>query len=187
MTTQQPPRIIGLTGQAATGKDTVRYMLEEDHGFDGLAFADPIRQMIGELLTSNGFDTVWMYDRDHKERPIPGLGASYRELAQRLGDWGRAIHPDFWVNIAANFVSELQQRGDHLIVISDVRFVNEARWIREAGGQIWRLERPGVASVRDHESERQVAQVPADHTIHNTGTMEDLWCQVTALVGEVTA
>lgn len=187
MTTQQPPRIIGLTGQAATGKDTVRYMLEEDHGFDGLAFADPIRQMIGELLTSNGFDTVWMYDRDHKECPIPGLGASYRELAQRLGDWGRAIHPDFWVNIAANFVSELQQRGDHLIIISDVRFVNEARWIREAGGQIWRLERPGVASVRDHESERQVAQVLADHTIHNTGTMEDLWCQVTALVGEVTA
>lgn len=177
----QTQRIIGLTGLAGTGKDTVRRMLEEDHGFDGLAFADPIRQMIGELLSSNGFDSSWMTERELKEQPIPGLGVSYRELAQRLGDWGRAMDTDFWVKIAANFVGELQHRGDAHIVISDVRFVNEAKWIREAGGEIWRIERPGAAPVRDHESERQVAAIQASRVVDNSGTVEDLWCKVQEL------
>jgi dephospho-CoA kinase len=46
------PFIIGLTGYAGSGKDTVRNILEAKHGFDGIAFADPIRDMLTALLES---------------------------------------------------------------------------------------------------------------------------------------
>ena len=37
------------------------------------------------------------------------------------------------------------------------------------------IRRPGVAAVRDHESERQVADIVADRVIKNYTTLEDLW------------
>ena len=43
------PAIIGLTGLAGTGKDTVRAILEE-FGYNGLAFAD-IRTMLTRPCT----------------------------------------------------------------------------------------------------------------------------------------
>lgn len=184
MTTTKPLRLIGLTGLAGTGKDTVRRMLEDDHEFAGLAFADPLRQMIGALLSENGFSTQWMYDREFKERPIDGLGLSYRELAQTLGtEWGRKLHPDIWVRIAGQAIASLSSRGEHQFVISDVRFPNEAAWIKEAGGEIWVIKRPDAPAVRDHDSERLVQTIAADRAIDNSGTVEDLWCQVAGLVG----
>ncbi len=172
----KPLRLIGLTGLAGTGKDTVRRMLEEDHEFAGLAFADPIRQMLGALLAENGLSTEWMYERELKEQPIAGLDMSYRHLAQTLGtEWGRALHPDFWLRIAGQFIADQRRQGERQFVISDVRFVNEAQWIKDAGGEIWRIERPSAEPVRDHESERQALQIVPDRVISNTGTVEDLW------------
>jgi hypothetical protein len=181
----KPLRLIGLTGLAGTGKDTVREMLERDHGFTGLAFADPIRQMIRTLLAENGFDPEYMDDRALKELPIPALGVSYRNLAQTLGtEWGRkCMGRRFWLQIAHAFIIEQRRQGGREFVVSDVRFANEAEWIKEAGGEVWRIERRAAAPVRDHESERHVVAIEADRVIVNNGTVEDLWCQVSALVG----
>lgn len=185
----KPLRLIGLTGYAGTGKDTVRAMLEEDHEFVGLAFADPIRQMLTALLAENGISTEWMHERALKEQPIEGLDVSYRHMAQTLGtEWGRNLHPDFWLRIAGQFIVDQRRQGERQFVISDVRFLNEAQWIKDAGGEVWRIDRPSAEAVRDHESERQVAQIQADRVIHNAGTVEDLWCQVAAMVSsEVSA
>lgn len=179
------PRIIGLTGLAGSGKDTVARMLEQDHGFFSLAFADPLRDMIGALLTENGISTAWMYDRDLKEKPIDGLGgASYRRMAQTLGtEWGRhALGHDFWVNLATLRVDELARHGVQAIVVSDVRFLNEAQWVRAQGGQVWRIHRSATEPVAPHVSEAELLSIQPDHHLDNNGTVEDLWCQVAALV-----
>jgi predicted ATPase len=90
-------KIIGLTGPAGSGKDAVRDILE-DLGLIGFAFADPIRNMIRGLLTDNGLSDDWMDDRNLKERIIPALGVSYRQMAQTLGtEWGRGLRSDFWL------------------------------------------------------------------------------------------
>ena len=170
------PRIIGLTGLAGSGKDTVRDMLQSDHGFVGLAFADPIRHMLGALFNITGISTHWMHERDLKEQPIPGLDVSYRHMAQTLGtEWGRQLHPDFWLRGAAEHIAAQRRLGATQFVISDVRFVNEAQWLHEMGGEVWRIERPGIEPVRDHESERQVLQIKADRVLDNSGSIEDLW------------
>lgn len=171
-----PFKLIGLAGLAGAGKDTVRDMLENEHDFTGLAFADPIRDMLGALLADNGFSTKWMFERPLKEQPIDGLGLSYRHLAQTLGtEWGRQQRPDFWLRIAQSRIERHRKTGARKFVVSDVRFVNEAEWIRAQGGEVWLIKRPGVAAVRDHESERQVADIVADRVIKNYTTLEDLW------------
>lgn len=166
--------IIGLTGYAGTGKDTVRALLEE-HGYTGLAFADPIRAMIRELLTSNGIEADWMDDRACKEAVIPSLGVSYRQMAQTLGtEWGRNLQPDFWLRIAGAFMDDRIDDGDTHFCISDLRFCNEAEWVRERGGVIWRIRRDAATPVRPHPSEEEIAHIDADWQIHNNGSFEDL-------------
>lgn len=172
--TPQQPLLIGLAGPAGSGKDTVRAILENKHDFCGLAFASPIRGMVRELLVANGCSADYMERRDLKEALIPGLGVSYRHLAQTLGtEWAR-VHfgDDFWVRTLATRVAWLRGQGRRLFVVSDVRFANEAGWIRAQGGEVWMIERPGLQPVRQHVSE--CVQFRVDQVLRNDGTLADL-------------
>ena len=176
MTAKKPP-LIGLTGYAGSGKDAARWILEDAHQFTGFAFADPIRGMLRELLTSTGISTDCMDVRELKEAVIPELGVSYRQLAQTLGtEWARAcLGSDFWLRCARAYMDDLEgQFLETSFVVSDVRFLNEAEWVREQGGVIWRIYRPGQPPVRPHASETELDQIRPDRTIHNGGTLIDL-------------
>lgn len=170
----KPPILIGLCGPAGSGKDAVRSILENKLDFCGLAFAEPIRGMLRELLTSSGCSAEYMERRDLKEAEIPGLGVSYRHMAQTLGtEWARVhLGADFWVRVAATTLADLRSQGHRQFVVSDVRFANEAGWIRSQGGQVWLIERPGVAPVRAHASE--CINFRIDHVLPNDGTLADL-------------
>lgn len=177
--------LIGLCGPAGSGKDTVRRLLEDNHDFAGLAFAEPIRGMLRELLTSSGCSPDYMERRDLKEMPIPGLGVSYRHMAQTLGtEWARVhLGADFWVNTAAATLASLRLQGHRKFVVSDVRFPNEAAWIRRQGGKLWMIDRPGVAPVRTHASECISFRV--DQVLVNDGTLSDLLVRITHALAAV--
>jgi hypothetical protein len=177
-------KIIGLTGPAGSGKDTVRQMLEQNHHCTGLAFADPMRAMLAPLLDLCGVGNEWMTQRELKELPIPGLGQSYRVLAQRLGtEWGRSIDPDFWVKVAAASMAEVMNiKGpDTVFVISDVRFDNEAQWVKDHGGVIWHIHRPAAQAVAAHQSENGINPELVDLKILNKYNLSELEGQVTQL------
>lgn len=175
-------RLIGLCGAAGAGKDTARQILEQHHGFTGLALADPIRDMLRALLRGIVIDPDhWMTDRTSKEQPIPGLGVSYRHLAQTLGtEWGRHCMGDnFWADLARSRIL-LSQAGAATapIVISDVRFPDEARMIKSLGGSIWMIDRDGIAPVRAHASEEGLRAIRRldliDRRILNNGSIAQL-------------
>lgn len=171
----EPFFIIGLTGYAGTGKDTVRQILTRKHEFHGLAFADPIRSMIEQLLLDAGLGVEYLHNRQLKEQPIPALGVSYRHMAQTLGtEWGRALRPDFWLRLATETLHAHAERGRSHFVISDVRFQNEVDWVRAHGGVLWRIDRAWAAPVRFHESERDIELFEADAVIANHGSPADL-------------
>lgn len=162
------PAVIGIAGRARSGKDTVaRFILAEIGGYT-YSFADPIRGMMRAL----GIDLNDPYWQAHKEDVIPALGASPRRMMQTLGtDWGRQmINPDLWVRFAHQ---RLLSRGAGMIV-PDVRFQNEADWVRRVGGRIIVLSRPDAPAVEDHVSENGVALDPSDAVLFNTGTLEEL-------------
>lgn len=174
--------IIGITGIAGSGKDTVRAILEAEHAAHGMAFADPMRTMIGALFEANGIDKGYMLDREFKEQPIPGIGASYRQMAQTLGtQWGRdCLDQDIWLRIAAAKIRDLdwQRSAPGVYVISDVRFYNEAEWIRAQGGVIWRVRREQAVPVRTHASELQIEGIRPFWTLENHNSFDELRDQV---------
>lgn len=169
------PALIGLAGYAGAGKDTVREILASQHEYDGIAFADPMRDMLGALFDTCGIKREWMTARHLKEQDIPIIGASYRKMAQELGTgWGRSLDTNFWLKIASARIALHREYGSSGVVISDVRFLNEAAWIRAQGGRVWMIVRPGIDPVREHESEKQIASIPYDYVIYNGGSIDDL-------------
>lgn len=166
------PLVIGLTGRARHGKDTVADYLCTHYDLTRLAFADPIRDML-EL----GLNISTQYSVDNKETTIPWIGASYRELAQTLGtEWGRARNPDLWLNVMKVKLVALADEFD-AIVISDVRFQNEADWVRQIG-TLWHVHRPDAPRIGhpNHSSEQGIDyDGDSDHILHNDGSLTALY------------
>lgn len=164
--------VIGVCGRARTGKDTAaEAILRMGGGAYRYSFADPLRAMVRAGWGVDAGDPYW---QRHKEASMAEFcGRSLRHVLQTLGtEWGREhIHPDVWVRRAAD---ELATRGPGM-VIADVRFGNEATWIRGVGGLLIHLTRPDAAAVRSHASERGVAREPDEPLIVNDGCIEELY------------
>jgi len=173
--------IIGLCGLAGSGKDEVAAILSREHRFAVISFAGPIYKAVSEIT---GLSPQELKDRAIKEEPIPWLGKSPRELLQTLGtEWGREmVSQDIWINIAMRRAEEYREAGWN-VAITDVRFENEAEAIRDAGGQVWRIERPGAGlsgEAAEHSSEAGVADHLVNQVIWNTGTLDALGATVNA-------
>lgn len=169
------PLIIGIAGPARHGKDTIARRLVEQHGFVQLSYAGAIRDMLEIGL---GVSTHYLYD--DKETDIPWLGCSARHLMQTLGtQWGRhCIREDLWRLILQRRITDLADATDRL-VISDVRFANEADWIRDLpNGHVWHVFRPGQATLATaHPSEAGIHAHPRDCLLSNT-TLDALYSQI---------
>lgn len=161
--------IIGLTGRARVGKDTTARFIVAARGGYQYSFADPMRAMIRVGFGIDLHDPYWI---ERKEVVIPAIGKSPRELMQTLGtEWGRnLIGEDTWLIMAKQ---KLLTLGPGMVV-ADVRFDNEAIWVRHMGGRIIHVKRKSAERVRQHASEVGVAHEDGDGVIHNNGSLEDL-------------
>jgi adenylate kinase family enzyme len=159
--------IVGICGLAGSGKSTAAGVLERSFDFNRLAFADPLKSMLGAV----GLTREQLYG-SQKEVVMDDLGVTPRLMMQTLGtDWGREqINPDIWVKLWTRKARALVDAGAS-IVADDVRFPNEIEAIRALGGVIWRVERPGTAKMA-HASEN--ADLPYDRLLVNDGTEADL-------------
>lgn len=80
-----------------------------------------------------------------------------RGMMQRLGtEWGREqVHQDLWVD---HLLMNLPSEGKK--TITDVRFTNEIKRIRESGGEVYRVRRQGQNFLSSHDSEFQLTLIP---------------------------
>lgn len=168
------PILIGLAGRARSGKSTAADHLVRNHFFEHYAFADPLRSGLMEIFNLDPDD----FEGAKKEQPVDWLGRSPRELMQSMGtEWARQlVHPDVWVKIAEQNLNYLQNTLSSVVgfVVSDVRFENEADFIRQRGGTIIHIARPTAPAVNPHASEAGVHVNPLDLIIRNTGDREHL-------------
>jgi hypothetical protein len=157
--------IIGLTGPAGVGKDTVGRLLSSSYNL--YAFARPLKQALSTLGIHEPAD------RAAKEALLGGKPFSYRKAAQTLGtEWARNLDPDFWLNLA-----EDKTRFMRRVVFTDVRFENEAAWVRKQGGVIWHIHGRATTVIGDsakHASENAVEVKPEDFQLDNSGSIEEL-------------
>jgi len=171
-------RIIGLCGAAGAGKGTVAEALVERCSLVEMAFADRIYTAVANIT---GYSVLELKDREFKEKPIEWLGGkSPRHLLQTLGtEWGRdTVSASLWVDATMRHIEHLAGCVTTGIVLTDVRFDNEAEAIRRRGGVVWEVRRP-VATCLDetaaaHESERGISHRLVDLVLTNESTPQAL-------------
>lgn len=172
------PLIVGFAGKARSGKDTAGAYLVENYQFLRYSFAQPLKDATKIMfhLTDKQIE--------NKEKPAEPWGRSPRELYQKVGtDIARNIDVNVWVKGADIFRQENPGRS---IVITDVRFSNEADWIRSHGGVVIFLESKtrGIHEHTEHSSENGLSAEDVDVIIENDGTIEALYVKLEEMRGE---
>lgn len=179
--------IIGLSGYAQTGKDTVAEHLISKYNYKRVAFADPIRKA---LYTLDPLVEVGEFRAVHLSSAVDSMGweetkrlsKETRRLLQVLGtEVGRNMFgPDFWVNQGMSNVSKFDNK-----VFTDVRFPNEYKAIKAREGIIIRIVKPGTGAVNLHASETALDNFSFDATIVNDGSKQDLYDKIDKVIKEL--
>ena len=202
--------IIGVCGFIGSGKDTVADYLVNFHEFRRESFADTLKDAVAAVF---GWDRTLLEGRTKEAR-------EWREevdpwWAERLGMptltprwvlqyWGtevcrKSFHDDIWI---ASLENKIRNSKDDIIV-SDVRFPNEVKAIKNQNGKMIWVQRGRLPKWYDtaleanagsniaindlkvqkvHASEWAWVGTKFDHTIHNDMKLDDLYNEVKALV-----
>ena len=209
--------IIGVCGFIGSGKDTVADYLTNFHGFRRESFANSLKDAVAHVF---GWDRTMLEGRTKQARewreqvdPWWAERLDIPTLTPRwiLQYWGtevcrKAFHDDIWI---ASLENKLRNSKDD-IVISDCRFPNEIKSIKDAGGIVVRVVRGDepewyndavdmnagdrcmtymTAKVRMqklgiHASETAWVGTEFDLILDNNATIDDLYLQVKSLVLE---
>jgi hypothetical protein len=211
--------IIGISGLAGSGKDTIADYLYFKHVYQKVSLADVMKRFVMEVW---GVDKECLWGPSHLRGAtlpvkIPGTDETLtvRKILQHLGtEGGRAIDNDVWARYAMRVAKTLilphplTGRRDYVytpeyglkqlhpdaqcgyagVTIPDCRFVNEIKLIREEGGILLRVKRPGSGldgKFALHRSEQELLDVPDSHfdyVIDNNGSISDLQDKVDEFV-----
>jgi len=172
--------VLGLSGWARSGKDTIADYLVDVEGYTKVSFAQPMKEAMYRLnprITVNEVQNtalrvgIDVYGWDGLKERSPDI----RGLLQRFGtEVGREMFGEnFWVDYALNAIEDGSK-----VVFSDVRFPNEADAIRQLGGKVYRVERAGVQAANEHISEHALDGYKFDGRIQNNGSIEGLYANV---------
>jgi hypothetical protein len=202
--------IIGFCGFIGSGKDTAADYLVNFHGFRRDSFANTLKDACAAVF---GWDRVLLEGKTKEAREWREQVDSW--WAERLNMphltprwvlqyWGTEVcrngfHDDIWI---ASLENKLRKTTDD-IVISDVRFPNEIKAIRNAGGRIYWIQRGELPwwhaiAVEANEGKMEAQQVLQSQNIHasetawvgtdfdgmldNNNEVQDLYNQIKRLV-----
>lgn len=134
--------IIGISGLAGSGKDTIGKILVEDFGYTRLSLATKVKDVAADLFDWNrqdleGLDEKSRYWRENFVDPVHNI--TPRKAMQKIGQGLKEVlDPQLWSNIIKNQIIKKELKN---VVITDVRFIDEMNMIRGLGGIIIRVER----------------------------------------------
>ena len=185
--------LIGITGKKGHGKDTIAEHLVKKHNYIQLSFAQPLKEVCKTLFS---FTDEQLYG-DHKEIKDKYWGISPREAFQYIGtDLFRNniknllphVENDFWIICLQSKLDFLKNNCDDIkIVISDVRFVNEANFIKKNDGLLIKVIRNfdnNKTNYNDHISETTISDINADIDIHNNNTINNLYNDIDEIINK---
>lgn len=163
--------IVGLNGPIDAGKSTLakEYIDKSGLNVERYSFAIPIKQAFANFYPV-GTMVVW-----YKTTVAPAMGGkTVREMYQLLGtEFGRRmISESIWIDLAEVWLDYLCGLLPDLdvVIIDDVRFHNEASWIRSKEGIVVRVPAWSTEPQEEclHQSETESAMIAPDYTIKST-------------------
>jgi len=207
--------IIGVCGFIGSGKDTIADYLVNFHGYRRESFANSLKDAVSVVF---GWDRTMLEGRTKQARewreqvdPWWANRLNMPELTPRwiLQQWGTEVcrngfHDDMWI---ASLENKLRNSKDD-IVISDCRFPNEIKSIKNAGGIVIRVKRGAepewyrdaadmnagdacmnymlaktrIMKLGIHASETAWVGTKFDHVLTNDTSIDDLYAKVQALI-----
>jgi hypothetical protein len=208
--------IIGVCGFIGSGKDTIADYLTNFHGFRRESFANSLKDAVAHVF---GWDRTMLEGRTKQARewreqvdPWWSERLDMPNLTPRwvLQYWGtevcrKGFHDNIWIAALEN---KLRNSTDD-IVISDCRFPNEIKSIKNAGGMVvrvhrgpepewydaaisvnrgpnsntnWALSKSTLERLKIHASETAWVGTDFDYVFDNNGNMDDLFAKVKGLV-----
>lgn len=153
------PIIIGVTGLKGSGKSEVFNAISGTfRGAAHICLSDPIYSECAQFL----FDTSRKEMEADKEfyRPLTQWWAVYRR---------RNKGADYWVNKSLVKFNRIKNKSE-IVVFTSVRMLEEVQAIRDLGGKIWKVVRPGV-EFDSHQTEASVISIREDVGLHNDSTL----------------
>jgi len=160
-------KLIGISGKIGTGKTALAEELVRLTGFARASFADALKQEVSRIYR---VPLEFCYCKKHMRYPIayqhvidgafyyPPHTATVRELLQWHGtEVRRKQNPDFWLIQMQKRLVELEFCGCLGAVIDDVRFEDEAQFVKDNGGILVRIDpyagwEPGAAARHSSET-----------------------------------
>lgn len=177
--------IIGLSGKAGSGKDTIAdYLVTK--GFKKLSFGSPVKD-ITAIITNWNRDLVEGSTKESREfrenvkHPIYGL--TCRELMQVIGHdlFREKFSEDIWINILLDKIIEGE---GHNYVISDVRYDNEAQALLFKHALLINVKRHDQSGKKNKHASESSLTIPAKYIIQNDGTIEDLYTSIDSIINK---
>ncbi len=149
--------IIGLFGQAASGKDTVadmiipllnQHMDENKAAVRKVAFAYNVKKIFCDYFDVD-FNFIEQWKRNPE--PPPGFLMTVRQSLQMIGDGFRQVKASVWIDKLINKASN--------VIITDGRYINEAHAIKQKGGINILVNRPSHRNDDQNGSEKTMGEV----------------------------
>lgn len=178
--------IIGITGKLHSGKDTVAdYLSKHFTGSIKRGFADALKEIGMNIF---GFSEKQMYEQEEKEKVDPFWNISTRAWNQHIGTLLRTQYrEDVWIKLMEKYIQT--HANCSFFIIPDVRYDNEAEFIRKQGGLVIQVNRAVDNSVdsvvRNHSSEHGISYNKISLTVDNTKTLSELYEQLDKLIAEI--
>ena len=149
---------IGITGKMCSGKTYVSNYLSQTYNLSKFSFASKVKNLASELFDMKGKD---------------------RKLIQTLADKIKDIDKDVWVKCTLKQIGNKEN-----VVIDDLRFENELKYLREndfiiirlnvnGDDQALRLSRKYPESYmshlerKSHNSERDIDNLSVDYEVYS--------------------
>lgn len=210
--------IVAVLGYAGSGKDTVGDYFVDKYTYERDSFANPLKDAVaavfgwpremleGDTSDSRAWrespDTWWERKLDWPSHPGSRISKSFtpRVALQWFGTevFRTSFHDSIWI-----YSLENRLRRKEKVVITDCRFPNEVKVIRDLGGLVIRVKRgpepewhsdalaalmgmpPAQEAMKErgiHISEWAWLTQPTDAILENDGSIEDLWDKVDCLI-----
>ena len=165
--------IIGISGKAGTGKDTIAGYLKQLDNFRTIAFADEMKQRLSEAFD---IPIDYFYDRSIKDSAINGSNTTPRALMQFYGQSMKDIHgDDYWINIVFGKLSSSDN-----VIITDVRFDKEADAVLRNDGKVLVVIRDDTGLDYNDITEQGITHRDEYFYIYNNGDLNELQNNVEA-------
>lgn len=187
--------LIGINGVQGAGKDTLCDIIKEIYPeTERRPEAEPVkeaaatflkidRKFVDEIKNDSNYRIVL----EHKKTPSNHItDISMREFLRLVGHDGRRIFgEDIWINLN---IGKLPRNfhWHRIVVITDVRYDNEAEVIHNYGGFIVYINRSDIERP-NHGSEAGINEELIDYTINNDKGLEELRLATRVLLHDLQA